>query len=103
MVDKFWYIVPTKEIVNILINKRGGGFNCKLNEVVLLGKVLCTKSRADMSWEFQPNTEYSLYYQIFDDKNYIYIVFNDSSGWYATYGNLENLVDSDFTFFLITE
>jgi thymidylate synthase len=87
------------------------GTTCKIKfvdevierEVVLLGKVLCTKSRADMSWEFQPNTEYSLYYQIFDDKNYIYIVFNDSSGWYATYGNLENLVDSDFTFFLITE
>ena len=101
-----------QDILDNGVNKQDRtGTTCKIKfvdevterEVVLLGKVLCKKSTADMSWEFKPNTEYSLYYQIFEDKNYIYIVFNDSSGWYATYDNLGTLVDDNFTFFLITD
>jgi hypothetical protein len=55
MVDKNWYIVPTKKIVNILINKRGGGFNCNINQAVLLGKndsILFWENKKNLSSEY---------------------------------------------------
>jgi hypothetical protein len=77
----------------------------KTREVEKIGIVQCIRSDHDASWEFPVNSLFNLYKQEMKDDTPLYIVFNDTSGWYAGYRQplmgAINLSDKDFEFKIV--